>query len=430
MIPTGNTSKEAGQGFWGLARELRSGGILFLLRGVGVAAGAVGGIWVARALGPEKLGISTFVIGLLGLAAALTSLNQDYNFVRRGKNLAKNESLDGLVDEVFSLRFGLGLALASVAFVACMIWRPDPVWYLPIAVGLVLVLIQCNDAGWILQLRNRMPRFFVGLSVQSLVTASLCLAFIRPDWPAGSDLVFALAGNALAFWLVWRWACGGPVRIRVSVTNFLSGVRLLRSGLWLALMGLGMYALSSAEILLIAALASVEELGIYRTAMQFINVINPFVPLFFFRLYPQLIELQQSDPFAVVGVQFAALGRVVMLGIPLIVAAFFLAPMAYPIVFGQIYAAAALPFSFLFAAKVVSVAVNIFMWGALARHMDKHVVILTLAAALLCVGLNCVLIPRFGILSAALVSCFAQLILLAGNVAFMVLSNRRLRPIA
>jgi O-antigen/teichoic acid export membrane protein len=84
----------------------------------------------------------------------------------------------------------------------------------------------------------------------------------------------------------------------------------------------------------------------------------------------------------------------------------------------------------LFAAKVVSVAVNIFMWGALARHMDKHVVILTLAAALLCVGLNCVLIPRFGILSAALVSCFAQLILLAGNVAFMVLSNRRLRPIA
>ncbi len=427
MIAPDSKLPSSGEGKW---QALQTGASLVLWRGLGVAVGAIGGIWVARTLGPEKLGISTFLLGLLGLGGVLTSLNQDYNFVRRGKALPPGSSLDELVDQVFSLRFGLGVILAAIAFLALLIWRPDPVWYLPAGVGLVMLVLQSNDAGWILQLRNRMPRFFVALSLQSIVTGSLCIAFIRSDWPAGSDLAFALAGNALGFWLIWRWACGGPIRIRVSFSNFLAGLQLLRGGPWLALMGLGMYLVGSAEVLLIGALASVEDLGIYRTAMQFINVINPFVPLFFYRLYPQLIELQQDDPTAVLGAQFAAFGRVVLFGLPLVIGAFLLAPYVYPLVFGEAFASAALPFAILFTAKVVAVGVNVFMWGALARHLDRSVVLLLLGTSVVTLGLNFLLIPQIGMVAAAGVNLLAQLILLAGNVAFMFHSNRHLRRIS
>jgi O-antigen/teichoic acid export membrane protein len=192
-------------------------------------------------------------------------------------------------------------------------------------------------------------------------------------------------------------------------------------------MGLGLYVVGTLEVPLIAALASVEDLGVYRTAMQFINVINPFLPLFFHHLYPQLVELERDNPLAVLGAQFRALGRVAAFGVPLTAAAFVLAPWVYPLVFGEKFAAAAYPFATLFAAKVLSVGVNVFMWGALARKLDRAAVLLTLSVSVVSILLNVMLIPVLGIIGAAVVNCLAQSLLLAGYVALMARSTSKLR---
>jgi len=86
-----------------------------------------------------------------------------------------------------------------------------------------------------------------------------------------------------------------------------------------------------------------------------------------------------------------------------------------------------LPFAVLFTSKVLSVGVNVFMWGAFARHLDKQVVLLTLGISLLSLGANILLIPQIGIIGAAIVSAAAQGALLAGSIVVMIRSDRRLR---
>lgn len=400
--------------------------VVFAVRGLGVVLAALGGIWVARMLGPEKLGISTFVLAFVGLAGALTSLNQNYNFVRRGKALADGPPLDELIGNVFSLRLGIALLLTVVGLLAVAVSGVGTVWYLAIGAGAGMALAQSNDAGWVLQLRGRMPWLFIAMSIQSGLAGLLCIALIRPDWPAGSDLVMGAVGSVVCFVFAWWFACGGwPPGFRVSARGLLDGLRLMKGGRWLALMGLGTFVLSTAEMPLIGLLASVEDLGVYRTALQFINVINPFLPLFFYKLYPQLIELQQTSPGEVIPAQFGALGRVALFGLPLIAGAFLLAPWVYPLVFGPAFAGAAMPFAILFAGKVVSVGANIFMWGGFARHRDREVVLLTLGAACLSLAMNVVLIPSIGLIGAALVSCAAQCVLLGGYIMVMVWSSAK-----
>jgi len=398
---------------------------VFVARALGVALAALGGIWVARMLGPEKLGMSTLVFALVTFVGGLTSLNQNYNFVRRGKNLPAATSLDKLVGDVFSLRLGLVVILLAAGFIVFSFSGAGSQWYLAIFAGAILALLQSNDAGWVLQLEDRMPWLFIAISAQSAITGVLCIALIRPDWPAGSDLAMGCFGAAVAFGISWWFACGRwPPRFHIGVKGFVQGVRLLKGGRWLALMGVGGLLVSTAELPMISALASVEELGVYRAALQFINVVNPFLPLFFYKLYPQLIDLQREAPSELLNTQFRALGKVVLFGVPLAGAAFFLAPWVYPLVFGPAYSGAALPFAILFSAKIVSVGCSIFMWGALAGHRDREVVLSTLVIACLSLSFNWLLIPQMGLVGAAMVNLTTQILLLSAYIAVVVCARR------
>jgi O-antigen/teichoic acid export membrane protein len=397
---------------------------VFAARALGVALAALGGIWVARSLGPEKLGMSTLVLAFVTFVGGLTSLNQNYNFVRRGKNQPAGASLEELVGDVFSLRLGLALVLLVAGLVGISLINVGSEWYLAIAAGIFLALLQSNDAGWVLQLKDRMPWLFIAISAQSALTGVLCIALIRPNWPAGSDLAMGCFGALALFMISWWFACGGwPPGFRISLKGFLRGVRLLKGGRWLALMGVGGLLVSTAELPMISALASVEELGVYRTALQFINVINPFVPLFFYRLYPQLIDLQREAPSELLKTQFRALGKVLLFGAPLAVAAFLLAPLVYPLLFGPAFSGAAMPFAILLSAKIVSVGGSIFMWGGFAGHRDCEVVLSTLAIACLSLGLNWLLIPSIGLVGAAMANLAAQVLLLGAYMAVVVRSR-------
>ena len=397
---------------------------VFAARALGVALAGLGGIWVARALGPEKLGMSTLVIAFVTFVGGLTSLNQNYNFVRRGKNQSTGVSVEELVGDVFSLRLGLALILLVAGLVGVSLVNVGSEWYLAIAAGVLLALLQSNDAGWVLQLKDRMPWLFIAISVQSALAGALSIALIRPNWPAGSDLAMGCFGALAGFIISWWFACGGwPPGFRVSIKGFLRGLRLLKGGRWLALMGVGGMLASTAELPMISALASVEELGVYRAALQFINVINPFIPLLFYRLYPQLIDLQREAPNELLKTQFRALGKVFLFGVPLAVGAFLLAPWIYPLVFGPAFSGAALPFAILFSAKIVSVGSSIFMWGGFAGHSDREIVMSTLAVACLSLGLNWLLIPEIGLVGAAIVNLTVQVLLLGAYMAVVVRSR-------
>jgi len=373
---------------------------------------AVGAIHAARSLGPDKLGVSAYVFGLVTLGGMLAELNINNELVRRGRHPRHGESLEELISQVFTFRLVVSLFCGLAGIAALLVLRPGAEWLLAAAAGIVLVIFQGNQAGWLLQLRKSMPRYFAALSVQGIITGLLVVGFVRSSWPAGSDLAFGVVGTGVAFFLMWKWALPPGCRIRISAANFFLGASLLRGAKWLVLMGVGLYFLNSAEVLLIGSMAGVEELGQYRAAMQLIGLVNPFLPLLFHALYPQLIDLEKTNPAAVVPLQFASLGQLAVFGIPVAITAFLAAPYLYSTVFGAAYAQAALPFSLLFASKIVSVAVSIFMWGILARKLDHLAVLVTLGCGALSLLLNLLLIPSVGVVGACAVNLSAQSLLL------------------
>lgn len=395
----------------------------FVLRAAGVGMAAVGAVYTARVLGPEKLGISTYVFGLVTLGGMLAELNINNELVRRGRHPVAGETLEELISQVFTFRLVVSALCALAGMLSLLVLRPGHQWWLGAGAGVVLVIFQGNQAGWLLQLRKSMPRYFAALSVQGVVTGLLVIALIRGSWPAGSDLALGVIGAGLAFYLMWRWALPPGCRIRLSMANLLRGAQLLHGAKWLILMGVGLYFLNSAEVLLIGSLAGVEELGQYRAAMQLIGVVNPFLPLFFHALYPQLIDLQKTDPSSVLPHQLVSFGRLALLGVPAVLIAAAAAPFFYPLVFGAGYAQAALPFSLLFASKIVSVGVNIFMWGILARKLDHLAVVVTLGCASISLVLNLLLIPALGVVGACVINLGSQALLLLSCLFIMTLPS-------
>lgn len=406
-------------------RTARQAAQMTTLRFIGLGIGAVAQIYAARQLGAEKLGISGMALAAVAQGGILVTLGANTLLVREYKEAQTDGERQSLISAAYTLRTIITFGLALLLLAALPWLWSHPQYLLATACVLPLIFFESNQALWVLQAEEKVPAQYVANVVSALVSATLIFAFISPSSPAGSDMVAAVGGVVVAFAISWHFAQRSFPRIhfdRQAVAKVARGTK------WLFLSAVVTYGYTRFEQPMVGWLRSIEELGVYRSAWQIINGLQPLLMMVPLLLYPKLIRWKSVSTAHL----WAQQKRVFFLFLPwcalLALVAFLVLPLAYPWIYGEAFVAAAVPCAILLVSKAVVVLNGIFAWGLWAAKRDLVMLALLSATAAISLGLNLALIPRFGIVAAASVNLFSEcFVLMACGVLMARLARKKQR---
>ena len=365
-------------------------------------------VLLARALGPEGFGTYAFVVSIALVLAAAIRLGLPPLAVREVAKYqveARWTLLRGFL--IFATR--ASLTAGALALCAAAAWTlADPrIGVVGLLCALLASLIAVNSL-WSGALRA-LQRVLAGhFTSEALVTGALAV-FAACAIAAGAltsttalmlHVAAAATGLAAAAWLLWR---AFPAAVRAAAPSYAEAQVWRRSAMTLlAISGLQMVN-TQADILLLGVLATSEDVGLYRAAVQGSHLVAFALHAVNVALAPSISRLHASGDHAalqraatwsarvVLLVALPVAGVLIALGAPLLV-----------IAFGEPFRAAYLPLAILCAGQLVScllgsvglllnmtgherVTARAFAWGAGAN-----------------IALNAVLIPAYGTTGAAI----------------------------
>ncbi len=364
---------------------------------------AISGVMFARILGPEKIGLSAIVLGALNLGNVLVGLIQAPALIYEFKALSRPEDRARLLAESSALRLLIAVPYALIAPVLLNFVYPhyqlgSIAWYL----APMLLLTACNPL-WVYQALEKQ-------GIQALLSlwspacsVVISLALLRPSSSVGTDLWVSLISLTLATAISWWWifknvlSKSTPFILQVSVKM----KQLLRSSRWLVLAAIAGYFYLSFEEQLIGYLCSPHELGTYRTAKISADAVNSFFTASSVLLFPRFIEWRRLDGTLFKRRVWQIATGFIVFGLGFVILSIFAVPVIHPLLFGDQYRAAILPCIVLLSAKCVVLVSNVFSWALLSNPTNyRGVACVMLISSFFSVGMNCVFIPRFGIVAA------------------------------
>jgi PST family polysaccharide transporter len=421
-----------------LRRQLARAGVREALRNVTwltgervlqLGVGMFVGVWVARALGPERFGLYNYALAFASLFASVASLGTDAVVVR---DLVRDPGRGPtIVGTAFRLRVVGAIAITgALAAVALAIYRHDPTTLALILLFGLATPFKAFDVidPWFQArtqaspvVRARSAAFLVGSAarVAVLVAAGgsvIALAAVEP-------LVAAVGAVLLVY--AFRRASGAPL---TAGWDRAEARALLRDSWPMLLAGMGVIVYMRLDQIMLEHLggaAGTHELGLYSAALRLSEATYMLPTAVVTAVFPHIVHSRREGA-AVYESRLARLYAVMTaLALALAIPATFLARPIIALVFGARFAGAA-------PILAIHVWTALFaFWGVVSmawmvnEGLTQVAPIRTLQGAVLNVLLNLWLIPRHGGLGAAVATLVAQ----GCAVWLLNATDRRTRPI-
>lgn len=402
-------------------RQLGRAGVRDALRNVSwltgervlqLAVGMVVGVWMARALGPDRFGLYSYALALVAVFASAASLGIDAVIVR---DLVREPARAGtILATAFRLRAaGAGAVTLVLAVLATALYRHEP---LTLALILLLALATPFKAFDVIDpwfqartearpvVRARSAALLIGglARVAVLLAAGgslLALAAVEP--------VVGALGAVLLVRAFRRASAGTPAGRWDRPT----AAALLRDGWPMLVAGMGVIVYMRVDQIMLEHLggaAGSHALGLYSAALRVSEATYMLPTVVVTAVFPHVVHSRTEGR----EVYEARLGRLyaLMTAMALAVAVpmTFLAGPLVRLLFGPSYAGAG-----------VILAVHVWtalfaFWGvvgtawAVTEGLTRITPVRTLQGAAINVGLNLWLIPRYGGLGAAVATLVSQ----------------------
>ncbi len=380
--------------------------MMMILNFVAKGSAFLGSAYAAKCLGPEKLGISAWVISISQLIVVLAGGGLDNVAVRRiaaqpGCTRSITKKIIQFRAAVLAVLLPAGLWLGHIYMPAV----PALVW----CAAAALPLATCFALTFMFQGMERLP-FQGTITVFTSVLATIAYFSFGPGVPVGADLVVlavsGLIGAGLSF------GGGHFMAVKEYATKPApSLVSLLRESRPFWGLAFLIYCYYSLQSPLVGHIAGQRELGVYRSAL----LLSAGLDLFYYSINSLLLSrlivwlqqgpehLQRRQRELLVG--FLLLGGAITLGLIL------LAPIIYQRCMGPEFLGAVLPFQILVVGRMVMFVGQIYAHSLIALHRDWEFFVATAAGAMFSVITNLLVIPRHGIVGAALVNSLTELLI-------------------
>jgi O-antigen/teichoic acid export membrane protein len=386
-------------------------------KGTVLALGVVSLAVLTRYLGPDDYGKYTLALMYMQLFFVLADVGLFTTVVREISKAP--ERTEELVGNTLALRTLLSIAVIALAALISLFLPYDREVRVAILIAGAPMLFGMVTTTFVavLQSRLRMARAVIGDVSGRAVSLGLVLLV------AGLDLGFypvlaAAAGGALVTLLVtWRLT-RGTARIRPLVDTAIWR-SLLRAAVPLGL-ALAINALYfRADTLIISLYEPYDEVGLYTLAYRVLELALVVGTVFLNTTFPVLSDAVARDEQRALRAIQDSTEVCVVLGAPLIAGGLALAPQIIELAGGEDFADAATPLRILLAAGALAWVNGVLGYALIARERQMSALWLNLSALAFNVGLNFLLIPRYGIVVAAIVTVASELLILAGSYPLM-----------
>lgn len=372
--------------------------------------------YAMRSLGPEQLGIGSFVIATVAQGAVLGDFGLNISGVRSLVNVPDKK--DETVSIIWGLRFRIGLFIASFMFLGVIVFHPVgslSAWLMAIP----LLIISVLSPQWIFQGIERVPIFN---GIQLLQTAAAAILYfglfqtgVQADLYIAVALCTQLMTWAISIVILRRW-------VRISWLKFdaRKAIELIRQSRYLFGFVLTVFVYGGLEIPLITLLLSPDDAGVYRAAQGIAGIILPILSILPLLIYPRLIAWRNDSNQKFHRNALILIFGLSVLAMVLIGGATITVPIIFQFLLGENFETGILPCIVLFIAKGFILIGAVPAWGLLAYGLDKYQLIVSLVAAVTSITLNLLLIPHWGIVAVAAVNAISELIVLVLSTTFLL----------
>lgn len=371
-------------------------------RVIGVINGLFIGAWVARYLGPEQFGIYNYVLSFFALFAPVATLGLDAIVVRSLVRAPFEK--DSVLGTAFFLQLLGGIFAFALAVSVAIVSKPESNRILAmiavVSIGLLFTsgsLVACWFQSQI------QSRYVVWVNVSVLIviivlkTASILLHASLMTFVVisviqslfltiGMFIAYRMSGEQLKAW-------------HVDYTQ----VRKLLNDSWPLLvtsLAIGVY--SRIDKILLGNMVGKETVGMYSAAVVFVEVWYFVSAIIASSVFPLVIRSSQNQSTQVYRQRMqyfydgmAAIGYIIT--VPLVVFSHFLVTLVY----GDAYAPAG-PILAVYALSLVFTYLGVARGKWLVtENMNRVYMYTVVLGAIVNIGLNYILIPRFGAMGAA-----------------------------
>lgn len=425
-IPLGSASFLLGDTSRNGTRRAVSGaatGSRFLPLAVGEAAARLVAFaataYLARRLGASGFGqiaFATAVVAHFGTALAVGIGEVGAREVARAPNRAPSIAAAGIT---------LRLCCAFVAILAIvgvtLLMGLEPGQRMVTWLFALSVIPLALDTGWVYKGLGRTGTVGAALLVAQISGLALVLLFVSSPSDVARVPLIQLAGDlaAAAFLLIplmrgrWVRPAAAAVRSMALRSRMITVSRVLRT------------IVVSLDVVILGLMASSREVGWYSAAYRIVFFVMAMLYAAHVTFLPEIARWA-SAPRALAGILSRSIGLAVTVTIPFVVGGALVAPSLMGLIFGDDYRSGAVALQLLLV-SLIPLAIhgatrNVF----LAMHRVGLETMIIALGVVVNVVLNVVLIPRYGIVGAAIATVGGESVILIG--AFVALYRMGVRP--
>lgn len=374
---------------------------LFLTYGLRLFTGFFVGLWLARYLGPEEYGIYNYVISLTTIFITIATFGTTEILVK--KILHSNGDYREALKSGFDLRLALSVVLFLLLGVYASLFEESTeiqIFILISAFALFFQPFEVVDSFF--RAKVQVQKSSIGrmgqLTISSLIKIALIIYQAPLKW-----FYFVFVFDAIFYASIVLFAYlkeNKSFLSRYSSPILIKGIA--RESFPLMIVTVASLMLSRFDQVMIGKLLTKVDVGFYSAASKTIEIGTLFSVLISMSLYPAILNSKNTDHATYLR-RMGMLNRLLVWGgIVLTILVFFNAAFVINLLFGDKYHASeevlrVLSFNILF----ISFHQVSFRWY-LSENLQRLMMYKTLAAVVFNIGLNFLLIPKFGIWGASI----------------------------
>lgn len=372
---------------------------------------------LTRYLGPVGYGKFNLALVYLQIFGILADVGLFTIVVREISKDPKQTSK--LVGNAMTLRLLLSVAVLVVAFGTSFLlpYTPDVRWAILIAAGSILFGLLNSSMVTVFQARLRMDYSVIADSVGRLVSFAAVVVVAGLNLGFYAVVTTAVIGALATLLVTYAFAR------RMTKIRFLTDKKVWKK-LFISSIPLGIaLALNQiyfrADTFLLSLFRSYQEVGLYALAFKILEIVLTFPGFFMNSVFPLLSKyIAEKDKRVKTTIQKSA-DFFLILGLPVMVGGYFVAPQLIRLAGGPQFAAAALPLQILLAAAVVSFLNGLFGYALIAKDRQKNALWLNVMGLVFNVVVNLIVIPPFGMVAAAITTLVSEILVFGGAFFLM-----------
>lgn len=377
-------------------------GWLFFDKVLRMGIGLFVGVWLARYLGPEKFGLFSFAIALVGLFGPIAVLGLQ-SVVVRDLILYPDDKGEILVTSAV-MQFAGGI-LAYGLILATIFWmRPEEALTkaLVIILGSMVMFKSCDVAAYWFESQVQSKYIIWVQNVSFLTFAAIKVALIMISAPL---LAFAWATlaevMAVAFLMLTVLDLKGP-RLRKCRTSLVRAKQLFADSWPLLLSGIAIMVYMKIDQIMLGEIAGNEAVGIYSAALRMSEVWY-FVPMMIVAsVFPSILEARKNSESKYYELLQRLFDLMTWFSLSIALPVTFLATSMMTLLYGEAYAESG-------AVLAIHVWTSVFVFLGVAsgnwfliENLQKLVLIRAILGAVINIFLNLLFIPIFSTIGAAI----------------------------